>query len=489
MKTKFNLTQNRDVLEGNFVLSLYKNPIELYGDFPINAENDLLTSDGRFYYNLGLNMVNKGIKTFDEISLMSFLNDYPELKLEYEDKGGWKPIHDYMEVLDEANVEAYYNDLVKNNLLIRLDEKGFNVKSNMNIFSDLNTADEVIDFLDAQLNGIALNITHDLKLETLQYTEKDIERKQSGEQVGLQFSKACPLLNSFCNGIPRKGLTMLASYTNGGKTSFVFENIVLPLVDQEIKVCVISNEQDSIVFKDLLYLHVLTSDLDYWKINRTKLKDLDFDKEDWEYFNKANEIINDKYKDYIRFQRVYDYSMKNVKRTIKKLGRQGFDLFIYDTFKVDATTEVVWQSFLNDSKELFQIASKEGVAIITPVQIALSTKGRVRYLNEGVLSNSKQISEIYEEIFMFRDIWKDEYSDGDEGKRIVPYFYKKDKDGFTNIREEIPLVEGEGKHYKIFFHSKSRNGEAGRTVAYEFVPNFNKWKEIGLCKVGEENRL
>lgn len=483
------LTKNRDVLEGNFVLSLYKDPIELYGDFPINADTDLLTSDGKFYYNLGKNMIDKGIKSFDEISLLSFLNDYPELKTEYEDKGGWKSIQEYTEILDENNIEAYYNELIKNNLLIQLDKKGFDIENNMKVFSKLNTADEVIDFLDAQLNSVALNITHDLKLETLQYTKKDIEDKQSGEQIGLQFSECCPLLNSFCNGIPRKGLTMFASYTNGGKTSFVFEGIVMPLVKQKIKTCVISNEQDSIVFKDLLYLHVLTHDLKYFNITRTKLKDLDFNEEDWKYFKKANEIIEKNYKDYVLFQRVYDYSMKNVKRTIKKLARQGFELFIYDTFKVDATTDVVWQSFLNDSKELFQISSKEGVAIITPVQIALSTKGRVRYLNESVLSNSKQISEIYEEIFMFRDIWKDEYSNGQEGKRIVPYRYKKDDDGFTNIREEIPINAADGKHYKIFFHCKSRNGEAGRNVMYEFVPRYNEWKEIGLCEVGDENRI
>lgn len=208
--------------------------------------------------------------------------------------------------------------------MIKLDKKGFDIATNINVFSELNTADEVVDFLDAQLNSIALNITHDLKLETLEYTEKDIQRKQSGEQIGLQFSKSCPLLNSFCNGVPRKGLTMFASYTNGGKTSFVFENIVMPLIDQDIKICVISNEQDSIVFKDLLYLHVLTTDLDYWDITRTKLKDLDFNEKDWEYFRKANEIINTKYKSKILFQRVYDYSMKNVKRTIKKIGKTRF---------------------------------------------------------------------------------------------------------------------------------------------------------------------
>lgn len=487
MKKSVDLTKNRPSLEGNFVLSLYKDPLDLYGDFPINPDKDLITADGKFYYNLGKNMVDKGIKTFDEVSLLTFLNDYPDLKAEYESKGGWKSVEEAIEVLDEDNIEVYYNELVKNNLLIQLDKKGFDISHNLNIFNKFKTADEVIDFFDAQLSTIALNITHDLKLETLEYTSKDIQIKERGEQVGLQFNTASPLLNSFSNGIPRKGLTMLASYTNGGKTSFVFENIVMPLVNQGIKVCVISNEQDSIIFKDLLYLHVLTSNLDYWNIDRTKLKDLDFNDKDKEMFKKANEIIKEKYKPFVVFQRVYDYSMKNVKRTIKKLGRQGFDLFIYDTFKVDATTDIVWQSFLNDSKELFQIASKENVAVITPVQIALSTKGKVRSLNESVLSNSKQISEIYEEIFMFRDIWGDEFTGCTND--IKAYTYEKENGKFTNIKKEIPLQQNEGDHYKIFFHCKSRNGEVGQTVLYKFIPYANKWKELGMCRVGEENRL
>lgn len=122
------------------------------------------------------------------------------------------------------------------------------------------------------------------------------------------------------------------------------------------------------------------------------------------------------------------------------------------------------------------------------MQIALSTKGRIRYLNESVLSNSKQISEIYEEIFMFRDIWKDEYSNGQDGKRIEPFNYEKGEDGFTNIRKKITIDASDGKRYKIFFHCKSRNGEAGRNVLYEFIPRFNTWKEVGLCEVGDENR-
>lgn len=484
---KTNLTKNRVPIEGNFVLSLYKNPTDLYEDFPINPDRDLITADGKFYYNLGANMLKKGIKTFDEISVLTFLNDYPEIKNEFENKGGWKAVSEYTGLLDEENVDAYYNELMKNNLLLELDKKGFNIDANLNIFNQLNTADEVFDVLEAQLNSAALNITHDVQLETLSYTTKDIERKQSGEQVGLQFDESCPILNGFSNGIPRKGLTMLASYTNGGKTSFVFGNIVLPLARKGVKVCVISNEQDSIIFKDLLYLYVLTQELDYWNITRSSLRNLNFTDEDKKVFVKANKIVKEKYEPYIRFQRMYDYGMKNVKRTIKKLAKQNFELFIYDTFKVDSTTDVVWQSFLNDSKELFQIASKEGVAIITPVQIALSTRGKLRWLNEGALSNSKQIAEIYEEIFMFRDMWRDEYNG--QPNDIHPYTFETDTETGMKIKKDIPINFDENDRYKIFFHSKSRNGEAGRTVLYKFVSKYNKWKELGLCVVGEENKL
>ena len=134
---KTNLTKNRVPIEGNFVLSLYKNPTDLYEDFPINPDRDLITADGKFYYNLGANMLKKGIKTFDEISVLTFLNDYPEIKNEFENKGGWKAVSEYTGLLDEENVDAYYNELMKNNLLLELDKKGFNIDANLNIFNQL----------------------------------------------------------------------------------------------------------------------------------------------------------------------------------------------------------------------------------------------------------------------------------------------------------------------------------------------------------------
>ena len=300
-RNETNLLKNRIPLEGNFVLSLYTNPLELFDDFPIDPDKDLFSSDGKFYYNLGYNMAKKGFKNFDEISISTFLEDFPNLKAEYENRGGWKSIEEAISLLEPENTEAYYNALLKNNLLIKLKDKGFDVDSNIKKLNDLNTPDEVIDYFDFQLNTLALNLTHDKQLQSLNMTDKDIEFKKTGQGIGLQFGKYSPLLNYSSNGIPRKGLTMFASYTNGGKTSFVFENIVIPLAEQGTKICIISNEQDAIIFKDLLYMHVLTSRLDYWNIDRRKLKNLNFTKQDEEAFKKADKIVKEDYLENILF--------------------------------------------------------------------------------------------------------------------------------------------------------------------------------------------
>lgn len=47
-RNETNLLKNRIPLEGNFVLSLYTNPLELFDDFPIDPDKDLFSSDGNF---------------------------------------------------------------------------------------------------------------------------------------------------------------------------------------------------------------------------------------------------------------------------------------------------------------------------------------------------------------------------------------------------------------------------------------------------------
>lgn len=226
--------------------------------------------------------------------------------------------------------------------------------------------------------------------------------------------------------------------------------------------------------------YVLTNDLHYYRLTRKKLKSGKWTVEDKAMIEKAREIIDEKYSPYIAFVKTYDYDMGKIKKVVKKLSKRGLELVVYDTMKGDNLTDgQVWQGLIEDSKDLFQIVSKEGVAGVVTYQLALSQLQR-RFLGLDCLSNAKQVGEVFSEMIFFRDIFSDEF----KGQKhdIKPYKFKRDANGkLTGIKEEIVLDPN--KVYKIFFHVKTRNDAVGTALVYEFQGHINKWEEIGYARV------
>ena len=143
-------------------------------------------------------------------------------------------------------------------------------------------------------------------------------------------------------------------------------------------------------------------------------------------------------------------------------------------------------SWLQDSKAIFQIWSKNNLGGVITFQLAPSLKNKLRTLDESALANGKQVAEVFSEMFAFRDIWDDEYEG--EPFDIKPYKLKKDSNGkFTREKQTIPLDKT--KKYKIFFHFKTRNDEVGNAVLYEFIGHQNKWVEKGYCHPHQKNRF
>ena len=108
-----------------------------------------------------------------------------------------------------------------------------------------------------------------------------------GSAQGISYGKNCPILNYLTLGTPLGDMYMFAGHSGVGKTSFVFENMIIPMTDDGVKCAVISNEQRSKDFKQLLLVHILTNDLDYWGLTRKKLKMGKFTDEQWEYFTQS----------------------------------------------------------------------------------------------------------------------------------------------------------------------------------------------------------
>lgn len=475
------LTEQLELSEGNLIGCMWKNP-EFYAEYSLNKNE--LSDDGLFYYGLGEILFKLNHTTFDKMAVYSVIMDNDVLKTSWEVRGGYNTIDEMLSTVDINNIDAYYDAYNKYTLLKKLYDKGFNIEREFDKFKKMNTQ-QIYDYMEYQLNSITIDTVSSLEFEDLNITDKEVEEMLSGEEVGISYAKHSPLLNYLTMGLPKGDLTMVGSYTNGGKSSYLTANMIIPIAEQKKKCCLVSNEQRSIVYKRLLMEYVLTERLNCYSIPRKKLKSGKLTDDEMKLFNRAREIIKEEYAPYITFIKMYDYDMGKVKKIVKKLSKVGLEVLIYDTMKYGGEDDSVWLSLLQDSKDLFQICSKENVAGLVSLQLALHTKNKVRFLDESTLANGKQIAEVFSEIVLFRDIWDDEYNG--EPFDIKPFRFIKDANGkFTNIKEEIILDKD--KKYKVFFLSKTRNDENNVAILYEYQGHINRWKEIAKCTPSQKNR-
>lgn len=265
-------------------------------------------------------------------------------------------------------------------------------------------------------------------------------------------------------------------------TSVIFETMVIPLSEQGIKVAIISNEMVSKAYKNLLLIHVLTRDLNYWKITRKKLKLGHFSDDELEMLRKAAEIIKIKYNN-IQFIKMFENESSKVCQYIKRLARTGTKAIVYDTMKADdsSTTDgQMWQALLQNSRKIFNVVSKEQVACVCTFQLALHSTNQ-RWLDATCLSNSKQIKEVVSELVMCRKLWQDEYT----GQKYDCKPWHRNKDN-PKIKEYITLDKD--KTYVVFFLNKTRNDEDGQTIIAEFNGAWNNWRELGYCTIVNDHK-
>lgn len=459
---------------------------DLYSDYEKlnqNGDETIKTEDGIFYFALGRELYSQGFRSFDNVTFYAYLEDKPAVKKEFDSRGGYRTVEEMKSLVDPDNVDAYYDKVAKMNTLMALHDKGFDVLSNLSKFAHM-TNQEVYDYYDYLLNAVALKTAHDLEIETLSIDDAFIQSCNEGTEQGFYYGKSCPILNYLTLGLPLGDLYMIGGHSGVGKSSFVFENMILPLTVDGIKCAVISNEQQSKDFKRLLLVHILTQELNYWGLTRKKLKLGHFNEEQLEMLDKAKMVWKEKYAT-LKFTKVFDSDMGKVRKIVRKLSKQGYQAFFYDTLKADSIqNEAMWQTLLVQSRQLFQLASKENVSIICSFQLALHSLNK-RYLDATCLSGAKQVKEVFSEMVYCRPLWDDERPGGDHDVKC--YRLKKGEDGkFINVRELVDLDPD--KKYILCFLDKTRNDEDKQCLVYEFNGRFNRWKEIGYAQVYNDHQ-
>jgi hypothetical protein len=476
-----NLDEKIKRAEGMLCGLILKEP-NMLDEYAINKK--LLSTDALFYIGITERLLSKGIEVIDEASFYTEVESIPDFINKYNQMGGYSTIKELSNIVDIRNSDAIYDDFTKWNVIKKYKEKGIlDIDLHWEKLLKMNTS-QVVDYMEYQLNDIDINVNTDIVIETLDVTDKEHEEIKKGINMGINYGKHSPILNYLSMGLPKGDLTMFSSYTNGGKSSYTMNNIIIPIAEQKIKTCIVANEQKSMVYKQLLQIYVLTEKLNYYSLTRKKLKSGKWTEEDEKMLHKARQIIKEEYSPYISFVKLYDYDMSKVNKIVKKLSKTGLEVLLYDTMKYSGEDESVWLSLIQDSKDIFQICSKNNIAGVITFQLAPGLKNKIRMIDVECLSNGKQVAEVFSEMIGFRDIWDDEFEG--ETYDIKPYKLKKVNGKFTDEKEKIILDKN--KKYKIFFHFKTRNDEVGTAILYEFRGHLNKWVEIGYCLPHQKNR-
>lgn len=466
------LTKNREVLECNFVISLYKDP-SLIAEYKniVNGE-DILSNDGMFYMSLLENMVRSGYETIDNLSVYTYLETVPEIKKGFEKRGGWNTVQEIADLISLDNVEKYYNDLVKNNFLIRLHLKGFPVVKEMKKFNEMSPED-VYDYYEYQLSNISIGKIEKIRPVNLSENyDPWIAEWNEGGEIGFPIGSS--ILNYQTLGIHKQNLTLHCAGIGVGKTSSAIAWYILPAIQQGEDVVVIANEQNESSWRQMVLATVLFNKLKGVTkgFDRHKMLKGHYTDEQIKRMTMAAKWIDDQ-PGKITFIETQDYGITNMKKIITRYSKRGCGLFIVDTMKsMDDSSERAWGEFSEVAKALFLQAKHSDVAIIATAQLSPEAMNK-RYLDLTSVGRAKAIAETANTVIMLRPLTEVEKD------KVKPYVWE----GAT--RREITLDPT--KEYIMVFYPKNRYGATSPQIIMERNMNFNSYKDIGWynCDFGD----
>jgi len=458
------LSDNRNVIECNFIMGLYKDPSLLFEYKNVVNGEDIISPDGMFYMSLLQNMVKAGYDTIDNLAVYSYLEKEPKIKKIYEQHGGWSEIQQMSGLVSLNNMDKYYDDLVKSNLMIRLDMAGFPILKDIEKFNEMNS-EEVYDYFEYQLSNISIGKIKKIKPVNLSDGYKEfIEGWDKGGEIGFPISSK--MLNYQTLGIHKSNLTLHLAGIGIGKSTSAIAWYVLPAIEQGENVVIVANEQDESSWRQMVLSTVLFNKLgrSIKNFDRHKMLKGGYSDEQIDDMHLAEEWLK-KQKGKLVFIETQDYGVSNVRKIITRFAKRGVGLFLYDTLKpMNDASERSWGEFSEVAKELFLQAKRCKVAVIATAQ--LSPEGMARkYLDLTCVGKAKAIAETANTVIMFRPLTENEKS------KIKPYTFK------DKIKIELELDPN--KDYIMVFYPKNRYGSTYPQIIMERNMNFNSYKDIG----------
>lgn len=470
------LTKNREAVEFNFVFSLWKDTDLIYDYKKIVSGTDIITEDAIFYYDIAIRLKKMGFNAFDNTTIYTFLTDKPVVKAEFEKRGGYATVAEILQLINVDNIEAYYDELIKSNLILNLYDAGFNVMENISKLEKMSST-EIYDFYDYKLNSIIANKIEKIKVENLSTGyEEYIDEWDSGKTVG--FKIGYPILNYHLAGVHKQNLLLHCRSIGKGKTTTAILYYILPVIENGQNVCIIANEQNTNDFRQMILATVLFNKLGSTGslgMNRQKLITGHFTSNQKAALYAAAEWLASQ-KGKITFVPLDDYGVDTIVKVVKSQSKLGIGMFVVDTLKPrQENSDKAWADFSEVAKQLFMLAKKEDVAIVATAQLSSDSLSR-KFLDLSCVGKSRAIAETAGQVTMFRPLSKDEKA------KMKAYVYPRDENGKTSkVKKWIDLDPDED--YIVLFIPKNRFGSTDVQICYKRNMSFNTMEEIGYIEI------
>ena len=489
----------------------------IYQDLTLIADINLKPSDFSnprvaFYYELAGNLV-KNIKNLSELAVESYITSNG-LSSKYEQYGGYESITNLQKLGDKSDFMAYVDDLKKHILVENLKEKrGFDVYKEVTyngtklVPADLlpiSTAYDFHNFIQLIFNDIEVELDRkDLNYENLSFTLEELKEKLEGkitdssrfdvfldwedDEGNYKYMKNFKLLDETLGGIQIANGTHIVGATSGtGKTTFCL-NLALSLITtSDENILIISNEQQSLYYKNLLMSMICQVVFKQYSLTRKKITRNQFTDEEKKVLIKANKFISEKFDKKLRFLSVPTFNSESICAIIKREKlKNNVGFIILDTFKFEggsaSSSNNIAIELVETSRAIDHIATEYKVGVITPVQLLVS-QDKVSYLTSSALSNSKQIKETANSVLLMRRVRPFELDKDDSKHFLKPFRWEKQSNGYVkkymriidssnnladkNKRFDKDVIDKSQQHILLRI-DKNRNGESDIMILFE----------------------
>ena len=482
------LLKGRVEVEGNVVSCLFKDMLLL--DETTLEQKDFITSDGLFYFSLLKNLRKKGFYSLDEVTILS--NSTEDVIERYEAYGGWDTIQHQIDIINEKNFDTYIDILYRENILLNMYSDGFNLLNEIDIggkkmapLKFLRTLDSesVLDWYEARITSYGSGYSSKIiEEEEIDFDDEFIESCLEGLENGVPFDIAgydvngeeinCfPFLSRQVNGFLEGTLTMMGGYSSTGKSTW-WVTVIMALLYRGRKVLIISNEESVKKFKIKFMVWLLAKHNRYFKLTKKKMMSGDLTDEDRKQLASVQAYWRENFKGKVKFISIADANMSTVKKKAREnILRYGYDALLYDTFKLDFDTAGNTRqdlSLIKDSRELDSLCKKYNVIGLASLQLAINTIGKL-FLDSSVLSNSKQIKEVLEGLFLMRNVYDEELDPDNKKYYCKPFRLKKVNDKW--IEEEY--TPDRTAVWRMLFADKTRSGSNSSDTGVAYLLKFD----------------